>query len=87
MAFVMRYGWSVNWVGPNGVGQNVGPEVQSAFGAQNGQKLTFFDAGGLGSTTFTSTDIANFVTAMQADMTTQMNAQSARIQNFASGGG
>ena len=87
MAYVMRYGWSVGYVVANGVGMNSPLEVKGTWGANNGPKLDFFNSGGVGSQTFTTTDIANFVATMQADIIAQLTAQQTRIQGFASGGG
>lgn len=87
MAYVCRYSLTVQEVGPNGVGMNASPLVQGAVGVINGQRLVFFDSGGVGSSTFTATDITNILTSMTTDLSTQMNAAASRVQNWASGGG
>jgi hypothetical protein len=87
MAYVLRYSWQVQEVGPNGNGMNAAVGIQGAVGPPNGQRLAFFQDGSPASQTFTSTDIANMVAAVAADMTAQLTAQIARIQGFASGGG
>ena len=99
MAFRFRYSCAVDWVGPGmGLGQNAAPLAAAANTASgtmtpagNAQTLEFnngsFNATPATSSTFTSTDITNFLSAMSTDLSTQLNASIARVQGFASGGG
>lgn len=87
MAWVLRYGFNVSWVGPDGVGMTASPTLQGATGSVNGQRLAFFNSGAPASATFTTTDITNMVNTMSADVSAQLNANIARIAGFSSGGG
>jgi hypothetical protein len=97
MAYRLRYQCFVDWV-PAGLG--LGIEASGAVGpvpAGNAQTLSFFNStSGLttagatlppNSNTFLASDVTNLLTAMTADLSTQLNAQLARVQAFSSGGG
>jgi hypothetical protein len=56
--------------------------------AGGAQSIEFFNsAGGYNSNTFVAADVTALLAAMSADLSTQMNAQLARVQGFATGTG
>lgn len=87
MAYILRYSVTVKEITSNGLGMNGTSQITGVAGPPNGQQLQFFASGPVGSNTFTATDIANFVTSIGTDITNQLTAAQARIQNFGSGGG
>lgn len=92
MPWRLRYRWEVEWVGA-GTGQlnqggssplpNVSSSAQSLHqeNVAGGQVVPGHGAGAL----FDATDITTVTNAAAADMVTQLTAQLARIQGFASG--
>lgn len=89
MAYRLRYTAHVDWVGP-GLGPmgGAGAPAVGETPAGGAQTLAFFNQqGAQNSGTFTGADITALTNAMAADLAAQMNAQMARVQGFASGGG
>lgn len=97
MAYRIRYQAWIDWVTP-GMGLGIAQQPQGGPGmvpAGNAQTIGFFNSSGLvgsteyppTSTTFLSSDVTNLLNSMSSDLSTQMNAQLTRIQNFSSGGG
>jgi hypothetical protein len=89
MSYRIRYQLSVDWVPPGlGLGMN-NPTGHGEVGGP-AQTLTFFGSPGASvpnSTTFLSSDVTNLLASMSTDLSTQMNAQLARVQGFSTGGG
>ena len=95
MAYRIRYQAFIDWVTPGmglGIASSPLPAGAGMTPAGNCQTIGFFDTSN-GSTlppnsgTFTSTDITNLLNSMSTDLSTQMNAQIARIQGFSTAGG
>ena len=94
MAWRIRYSVNVDWVGP-GEGAMTGSTAALPLGGGSQQTLNFQQSGFgsivPGSTAgppvaMTGADITTLTNAMAADMSTQMNAQLARLNGFATGG-
>ncbi len=96
MSYRLRYEVHVDWVG-DGQGPMGGATAQiPGFEAGGAQTLDFFNAAGgqniVGTGTggaLASANITTLLTAMSADLSTQMNvaAKLAQLQGFATGGG
>lgn len=89
MAYAIGYQLRVYWVSPG-----IGPSSNATGPGLNGgpaQVLAFFNSetGGYppNAPTFTATDVTNLLASMTTDLSTQMNAQLARVQAFSTGGG
>ena len=89
MAYRMRYIVNVDWIGPGmapGYNYQGNPLAMSSNNG-NAQTLQFQETGAGGtSSTFVAGDITTLLAAMSTDLSTQMNAQIARVQAFATGG-
>ncbi len=89
MAYRITAQVQVNWIGPGlgPMGGQLAPvlPVAPAGGAQT---IEFSNqVGGYNSLTFTAQDITNLLALLSTDMSAQMNANIARIQNFSTGQG
>lgn len=89
MPYRVRWKMSVDFVPPGeGLGQNALPPLGDTGG--NAQTLTIFGSGGAStpvSNTFLTGDVTNLLATVSTDASAQLNAQLARVQGFASGGG
>ena len=88
MPYRVRYELFVDWAAPGrGLGMDYASTTQvPGLGGSYAQTMNFQDSTAIGSQTFTGADITAILTAMTADLSTQMNAQTTRIQGWASGG-
>lgn len=85
MPYRLTYIASVDFVPP---GRGLGMDSQSIAGSC-AQTLTVFNSAtpAAASTTFVAGDVTAMLATMSADLSTQLNANLARVQGFATGGG
>ena len=85
--FRARYTLWIDYVDSMGLGMNAANQAGQSFGPSSGATLQMTQQISPGSQTFTATDISNLLATMSTDLTTQMTANQARIQGFATGTG
>jgi hypothetical protein len=89
MSYRITYKVNVEWVGPGTGPMSGNTAVAQAMAPAGGaQVLSLFNAaGGQNTNTFVAADVTTLTNAMAADIASQMTANLARVQGFATGGG
>ena len=86
MPYRIRYQLNVDFI-PAGRGLAMDAAAVTEVSGGAAQTILLQDSQPVGSNTFTATDISNLLATMSTDLTTQMTANQARIQGFATGSG
>jgi hypothetical protein len=82
-----RYVLWIDYTDSQGLGTNSVNQSGQTFGSSLGPTLQMNQSICPGSGTFLAADIASIMAQINVDLTAQLTANQARIQNFASGGG